>query len=125
MKTLIRLEELAFVLFSIYLFARLPYAWWVFPLFFFAPDLSLLGNLAGKRIGAYTYNLIHHKGLALGVYVVGGLLNLPVIMLVGLVLFGHSSFDRLLGLGLLDPSLQAAPERAASPPIPTAPQSGV
>jgi hypothetical protein len=43
MKTLIKLEELGEFLFSIYLFSHLPYPWWLYPLFFFAPDLSMLG----------------------------------------------------------------------------------
>ena len=45
MKTLTKLEEFAQLLFSIYLFSGLPFAWWIFPLFFFAPDLSMIGLL--------------------------------------------------------------------------------
>ena len=104
MKTLARLEELAILLFSIYLFSGLPYAWWVFPLFFFAPDVSLLGLLAGKRPGALAYNLVHHRAAALGAYILGGLLGLPLLSLLGVVLLGHSSFDRVVGLGLMDPT---------------------
>lgn len=107
MKTLAQLEELAVVLLSIYLFSRLPYAWWVFPLFFFAPDVSLLGFLVGKRAGALTYNLVHHKAIALGSYILGALLGFPLISLVGVLLLGHSSFDRVLGLGLMDPTGEA------------------
>ena len=46
--------------------------------------------------------LIHHKTLALGAYILGGLLGVPLLSLVGVLLFGHSSFDRVLGFGLLD-----------------------
>ena len=102
MKILMKLEELAQLLLSIYLFSLLPYAWWVFPLLFFLPDLSLLGNLAGKRIGTLSYNLIHHKALALCTYIMGGLLAIPLLSLIGVLLLGHSSFDRVLGFGLLD-----------------------
>jgi len=108
MKNLLKLEELAQFLFSVYLFSLLPYAWWVFPLFLFAPDLSLLGNLAGKRIGALSYNLIHHKALALGAYILGGLLGPPLLSLIGVLLLGHSSLDRVLGFGLLDASSSAS-----------------
>lgn len=102
MKILLKLEELAQLLFSIYLFSRLPYAWWIFPLFFFVPDVSLLGSLAGKHIGALSYNLIHHKALAVSMYIAGGLLGVPLLSLVGVLLLGHSSFDRVLGFGLLE-----------------------
>jgi hypothetical protein len=118
MKTLVKLEELTQVLFSIYLFSLLPFAWWVFLVFFLAPDLSLIGLLVGKRIGAITYNLIHHKAVALTVYVLGALLGIPILSLVGVLLFGHSSFDRVLGLSLLDvnpprqPALKSIGQRA-------------
>lgn len=107
MKTLAKLEELAVVLLSIYLFSRLSYAWWVFPLFFFAPDVSLLGLLVGKRAGALSYDLVHHKAVAVGLYILGGLLRYPLLSLVGVLLLGHSSFDRILGLSLMDPTGQA------------------
>ena len=106
MKILVKIEELAQVLLSIYLFSRLPYAWWLFPLFFFAPDLSLVGFLAGKRVGALTYNVVHHKAIAVGAFLLGSLSGVPLLSLIGVLLFGHSSFDRALGLGLLDANLQ-------------------
>ena len=109
MKTLVKTEEFAFVALSIYLFSRLPYAWWVFPLFFFTPDISLIGNLAGKRIGALSYNLIHHKAIALAAYILGGLLGIPLLSLVGVLLLGHASFDRVLGLGFQEAESHAQP----------------
>ena len=107
LKTSVKLEELAQVLLSIYLFSLLPFAWWGYPLFFFAPDLSMVGMLLSKRIGALTYNLIHHKALALGAYILGSLLGVPILSLIGVLLFGHSSFDRVLGFGLLDTGSQS------------------
>jgi hypothetical protein len=87
----------------------LPHAWWVFPLFIFAPDVSLIGLAAGRRIGAITYNLIHHKALALTVYVLGGLLGYPLLSLIGVLLLGHSSFDRMVGFTLMDVGMQVKP----------------
>jgi hypothetical protein len=109
MKILIKLEELAQLLFSIYLFSLLPFAWWVFPAFILAPDLSLAGLLINKRIGAITYNLIHHKAVGLAAYILGGLLGIPLLALIGVLLFGHSSFDRVLGLHLMDVNSQSKP----------------
>jgi hypothetical protein len=100
MKTIIRLEELGLFLFSIYLFTTLSFPWWFFPLFLFAPDLSMLGYSAGPRIGAYVYNLVHHRALALLYYVAGMLLPAPVLALIGVIIFAHSSLDRALGYGL-------------------------
>jgi len=100
MKTLIKLEELTLVVLSFYLFLALDYAWWWFPLLFFLPDASMIGYLINKRVGAVTYNFIHHKALAIVLYLLGSLALLPGLQLAGLVMFGHSSFDRVLGFEL-------------------------
>lgn len=100
MKTILRLEQLAGFLFSIYLFSLLSYPWWVYLLLFLTPDLSILGYVAGPRVGAFTYNLVHHKALSLGLIVLGSLLSVPPISLAGAVLLGHSSLDRVVGYGL-------------------------
>jgi hypothetical protein len=100
MKTLLKLEELAELLLAVFVFAHLPYAWWVLPATFLLPDLSMLGYLAGPRVGAISYNLAHHKALAIAVGVAGWALGLPVVVLAGTVLLFHSAFDRMLGYGL-------------------------
>jgi len=100
MKALIKLEELAFILLSFYLFLGLDYAWWWFPLLFFVPDVSLIGYLINRNVGAITYNFTHHKALAVLLYLMGSFIQWPGLQLAGLVMFGHSSLDRLLGFGL-------------------------
>ena len=100
MKTLLRLEELGVFLFSIYLFSTLGYPWWVFPLLFLTPDLSMFGYVAGPRVGAFTYNLVHHRMVSLGLYVLGVGLSVPLISLGGVILLGHASLDRVMGYGL-------------------------
>jgi hypothetical protein len=100
MKSLLKLEELAQLLLAVLVFAHLPYAWWVLPATFLLPDLSMLGYLAGPRVGAACYNLAHHKALAIGIGVAGWALGLPVLLLAGTMLLFHSAFDRLLGYGL-------------------------
>lgn len=100
MKILLKTEELAEALFALVVFAHLPYAWWVLPATFLLPDLSMLGYLAGPRVGAFCYNFAHHKALAAAVGVGGWLLGQPLLLLAGTVLLFHSAFDRLLGYGL-------------------------
>ena len=100
MKNLLKIEELAEALFALVVFAHLPYAWWVLPAAFLVPDLSMLGYLAGPHVGAWCYNVAHHKALAVAAGVVGWWLGQPVLLLVGTVLLFHSAFDRLLGYGL-------------------------
>jgi len=100
MKTLLKTEELAEVIFALAVFANLPYAWWVLPATLLLPDLSMAGYLAGPRVGAFCYNFAHHKALAIGVGLAGWYLEHPVLMLAGTVLLLHSAFDRMLGYGL-------------------------
>jgi hypothetical protein len=100
MKTITRLEELTLVILSFYLFLALDYAWWWFPVLFFAPDVSLIGYLLNSEVGAVPYNIIHHKALAVLLYLLGNLTQWPELQLAGLVIFGHSSLDRFLGFGL-------------------------
>ena len=100
MKTLLKLEELAELLVATLVFAHLPYPWWYLPALFLLPDLGMLGYLASPRLGAFTYNLLHHKALALAVGALGWGLGQPLLLLAGTVLLFHSAFDRLLGYGL-------------------------
>lgn len=105
-KTLIRLEEITLVILSFYLFLTLDYAWWWFPLLFFSPDVSLLSYLINKKLGATVYSFIHHKTLAVLLYIAGSFVQLPALQLAGVVLFGHSSFDRALGFELQQSALK-------------------
>jgi hypothetical protein len=108
MKNLLKLEELFMFGLALFLFSQLDYGWGWFALLFFAPDLSMIGYLANPRLGAWTYNLVHHKGLAVALYVFGALLSVPWLMFAGTLLFAHSSFDRVFGYGLKYPeSFQA------------------
>lgn len=100
MKTLLRLEEFLMFVLALFLFSELDYSWGLFALLFFTPDLSMLGYLANPRLGAWTYNLIHHKGLGITLYALGSLLATPWLIFAGTLLFAHSSFDRILGYGL-------------------------
>jgi hypothetical protein len=100
MKTTLRLEEALEFGLAIYLSQQLPYAGWLYAVLFLTPDISMLGYLINTRIGAMAYNLFHHKGIALVLYLLGALINSHSIMFAGLVLFGHSAFDRMAGYGL-------------------------
>jgi len=100
---MIRLEELGIFLFSIYLFSGLPFPWWYYPILLFAPDISIAAYVAGPRVGAIVYNLVHHRALDLLLYVAGILLSAPILSLAGIIMFSHSSLDRVLGYGLKFP----------------------
>ena len=100
MLTILKIEELAMFGLGIYLFSLLPYEWWWFLVLLLAPDIGMVGYLFGNKTGALTYNLFHHKGIAIAIYLGGTYLSMSIVQLVGTMLFAHAAFDRVLGYGL-------------------------
>lgn len=103
MRNLLKLEYCALFILSIVLFAQTEYSWWIYLVLFFVPDIGMIGYLFNTRIGAFTYNILHHLGSAVIMIVLGVLLTSPICMLAGIILLGHSAFDRLVGYGLKYP----------------------
>jgi hypothetical protein len=100
MKQLIKFEEGAMFALSIVLIAPLPFAWYWWLVWILAPDLSMLTYLGGSKTGAIGYNLVHHKAVAVAVYIIGLYTAHPALEYAGMILFGHSSMDRAMGYGL-------------------------
>jgi hypothetical protein len=69
-----------------------------------APDLSMLGYLAGPRVGAATYNLVHNWALPAGLVVIGIVIGQLWPLLAATALASHVGWDRALGYGLKLPS---------------------
>jgi len=99
-KRVIQLEELAMFLLSIYLFSQLSFKWWWFPLLILTPDISMIAYAFDDKAGAVIYNIFHHKALAITLYIFGSYFPNELLQLAGIILFGHSSMDRMLGYGL-------------------------
>ena len=112
MKNLLRLEELTQFLVCLGVLIVCDVQWWIYLLLLLGPDIGMLGYLASPRVGAFTYNLFHHKAVALVVILIGfGVLfgeNLwsdtatedLEVLTVGFILYGHASMDRIFGYGL-------------------------
>lgn len=100
MKNILKLEEIAQFGLGIYLFSLLPYAWWWFLVLLLSPDIGMLGYVFGNKIGAFSYNLLHHKGIAIGCYLLGVYLVNEPLQCAGSILFAHAAFDRIMGYGL-------------------------
>ena len=99
-KLLLQAEGAAVLFCACVLYRQTAAGWLWFGLLFLAPDLSMLGYLAGKKIGATIYNLAHTY-------------TAPILLLSALWLSGrtshvwlvwiwlaHLGFDRLLTYGL-------------------------
>ncbi|WP_299434920.1 DUF4260 domain-containing protein [uncultured Aquimarina sp.] len=100
MRTTLQLEELAMLGLGIYLFSLTSFSWWLFLALFLVPDIGMLGYLINNKTGALTYNIFHHKGLAVLLFLAGIYVSNELVQLSGIILFSHASFDRILGYGL-------------------------
>jgi len=74
--------------------------WGLFAALFLVPDISMLGYLAGPRVGAACYNAGHsYLGPALlGAAGLG--VGQPLAVAIALIWVAHIGFDRMLGYGL-------------------------
>lgn len=102
MQTILKLEEVAMTAIGIYLLTiyNLHLSLWIWAILFFSPDIGMLGYLVNTKVGAAMYNLFHHKGIAIVLAAAGYYFHYDVMITIGILLFAHSSFDRMLGYGL-------------------------
>jgi Domain of unknown function (DUF4260) len=100
MKNVLKLEEAAMFGLCVLILANMGVPWWIFVILAIGPDISMVGYIVNNTIGAFCYNFFHHKGIAVAVFVIGVLLDSSSVSIIGIVLFGHSSMDRMLGYGL-------------------------
>lgn len=99
-RTLLRVEALAMLAGSIAAYALLGGSWGWFAALFLVPDLSLLGYLAGARVGAIVYDVGHSYVGAAILAGIGVLATAPLALLAAAIWSAHISFDRALGYGL-------------------------
>ncbi len=102
MKLTLQLEELAMTIIFCYFLCsyNMGVSIWVWLILFFSPDIGMVGYLINTKVGALTYNLFHHKGIAICVIAAGHYLHSDNMISIGILLFAHSSFDRIMGYGL-------------------------
>lgn len=99
-RVLLRVEGLCVFVISLLAYAKFGNGWGIFALFFFAPDLSIFGYLAGSKVGALSCNLAHSFIGVLAALASGVLLPWPVAVTAGVIWAAHIGFDRALGYGL-------------------------
>lgn len=95
----LRLEGAAFAAVALFFYSIAGAGWLVFALLILVPDLSMLGYLGGKRVGALIYNLFHTylAPIALGAF--GWFGNLGILVAIALIWVVHIGIDRALGMG--------------------------
>lgn len=99
-KVLLRAEALFVLVGASAAYAQSGASWKLFALLFLVPDLSMLGYLAGQRIGAIVYNVAHWYSLPLTCIGWGFFGHSPDFLAVGLIWVAHIALDRVIGAGL-------------------------
>jgi hypothetical protein len=100
-RLVLRLEGLALLVLGTGLYFVSGGPWWLLVILFLAPDIAFLGYLAGTRIGAAAYNVMHSL---IGPLALGGIgfyvTTTPLLLQIALIWLAHVGFDRALGFGL-------------------------
>jgi hypothetical protein len=99
-KLFLRLEGLAVLLAAIYIYMLMEGNWLYFILFILVPDISMIGYIGNKKIGAFVYNMFHNLTLPLLLIVLGFFFDMELLAFAGVILLAHVGFDRLFGFGL-------------------------
>jgi hypothetical protein len=103
-RRLLRAEGLAVLAGALTLYFHLDFGWLPLVVLVLAPDLAMLGYLAGPRVGALTYNLAHTELWPIGLAVVGVVADVDLLVQLALIWLVHIGADRVLGYGLKYPT---------------------
>jgi Domain of unknown function (DUF4260) len=103
-RVLLHLEGLAVLVGALALYFDAGYGWLALVVLFLAPDLSMLGYLAGPRAGSMTYDAVHTYVGPVALGVAGILGGYDTATQLALIWLAHIGLDRLLGYGLKYPT---------------------
>lgn len=96
----VRLEWAAIAVAALAFYAMAGVSWWLFAVLILAPDLSMLGYLAGPRVGAIAYNALHILIVPVLLALAGNLSGNAMATAIALIWIIHIAIDRALGYGL-------------------------
>jgi len=96
----LRVEGLAVLAGALGVYFGLGGPLWLLAVLALAPDLSMLGYLAGPKRGSLAYNVAHTYAVPLAIGGVGYWVDSRLALLVVAVWVGHIGADRLFGYGL-------------------------
>ena len=101
---LLRTEGVALLALSVLLYWVNGESWLLFGALLLAPDLSILGYLAGPSVGAAIYNEFHTYAMPAVVGALGMVLASPMAVALALIWCAHIGVDRTVGYGLKYPT---------------------
>ena len=100
MKNVLKLEYLLLAIVTVAIYINVGFEWYWIIVLFLAFDISMVGYLINKEVGALTYNTIHSVVGPI-LFVLGYVLfDVKALLFIALLWFFHISIDRTLGYGL-------------------------
>jgi hypothetical protein len=96
----LRLEGAVALTLAVLAYRATGAGWLMFAILFLAPDLSMIGYLINKRVGAWIYNFGHSYLTPSAVALLGIALGTTILWPIALIWAAHIGFDRLVGYGL-------------------------
>ena len=97
---LIRIEYGIAFLLILYFYGLLDFSLWTFFIFLLVPDITMIGYLFDKTIGATIYNFGHSLIIPLFLLVLSIALSMNWLLITSLIWLAHIFMDRCLGFGL-------------------------
>lgn len=97
---MLRIEGLVLFAAALALYLDADYSILALALLALAPDLSMLGYLAGPRVGAVAYDFAHFEAWPIALAVIGVLGDWSAGTQLALIWLAHIGVDRALGYGL-------------------------
>jgi hypothetical protein len=103
-RLLLHAEGLALLVGGLVVYFDRDFGWVLLVVLALAPDLSMVGYLAGPRIGAFAYDGAHTTIAPMALGVAGVLADSGTAVQLALIWLIHIGGDRFLGYGLKYPS---------------------
>jgi Domain of unknown function (DUF4260) len=103
-RLLLHAEGAAVAVAAVALYFHEGFDWWLLLVLALAPDLAMLGYLAGPRAGAAAYDLVHTYVLPVLLGAAGVIWDSDAARAVALIWLTHIGVDRAVGYGLKYPS---------------------
>jgi len=99
-RTFLRIEGLTVFGLTLGVYLTLDGPIWLLVVLALAPDLAMIGYLAGPRVGSLCYNVVHTYTFPLVLGALGLWADVRIASLVALIWAAHIGADRLVGYGL-------------------------
>ncbi len=99
-RVLLRAEGVVLLVGAAVVYVDADYNLWLALILFLAPDLALLGYLAGPRIGSYAYDAVHTTAVPVALGAAAFLGDWTLGIEIALIWLAHIGMDRAIGYGL-------------------------